>query len=172
VGKIRGGRVAGLINKSSGNKKKEARILTAKELTRLERRQRPRYIPRDIQRMVDANCARTAVCYKCGGVSERVIDLLPDKNIVTVDYSCKRCGWSKRSKTMLYPKKVREMVSNTSSIGIKTWKGIRFICPECNSSRVKLIIEPEYISESTVTINYKCRSCGWGSLYTLSIVKE
>jgi len=164
--------VAGLINKSSGNRKKEVRILTAREMRKLERRERPRRIPRDIKRMVDANCAKTAVCYKCGGVSERVIDLLPDKNIVTVDYCCRKCGWSKRSKTMLYPSKVREMVRNASSISMKTWRGIRFFCPECNSSRVKLIIEPDYISESTVTVRYKCKSCGWGAMYTLSIVKE
>ena len=50
--------------------------------------------------------------------------------------------------------------------------GIRFLCPKCNSSRVKLIIEPEYIKEDMVTINYKCKRCGWGALFTLSIVKE
>jgi len=162
--------VAGLINKSS--KKKEVRILTAREMARLERRERPRRIPKDIKRMVDANCAKTAVCYKCGGVSERVIDLLPDKNIVTVDYYCRKCGWSERSKTMLYPRKVREMVRNASSISMKTWRGIRFICPKCRSDRVKLIIEPEYIKEDLVTVNYKCSSCGWGALFTLSIVKR
>jgi len=162
--------VAGLINKSSN--KKEVRILTAREMRKLERRERPRRIPRDIKRMVDANCAKTAVCYKCGGVSERVIDLLPDKNIVTVDYYCRKCGWSERSKTMLYPRKVREMVRNASSISMKTWRGIRFICPKCRSDRVKLIIEPEYIKEDLVTVNYKCSSCGWGALFTLSIVKR
>jgi len=158
--------------KNKSSKKKEVRILTAREMRKLERRERPRRIPRDIKRMVDANCAKTAVCYKCGGVSERVIDLLPDKNIVTVDYYCRKCGWSERSKTMLYPRKVREMVRNASSISMKTWRGIRFICPKCRSDRVKLIIEPEYIKEDLVTVNYKCSSCGWGALFTLSIVKR
>jgi len=160
--------------KNKSSKKKKVRVITAKEMARLERRERQRQerIPKDIKRMVDANCAKTAVCYKCGGVSERVIDLLPDKNLVTVDYDCRKCGWSKRSKTMLYPSKVREMVRNASSIGIKTWRGIRFFCPKCNSSRVKLIIEPEYIKEEMVTVNYKCNSCGWGALFTLSIVKR
>jgi len=158
--------------KNKSAKKKEVRILTAREMRKLERRERPRRIPRDIKRMVNANCAKNAVCYKCGGVSERVIDLLPDKNLVTVDYDCRKCGWSERSKAMLYPRKVREMVSNASSIAMKTWRGIRFFCPKCNSSRVKLIIEPEYIKEDMVTVNYKCSSCGWGALFTLSIVKR
>jgi len=160
--------------KNRSPKKKRVRVLTAREMRKLERRERQRQerIPRDIKRMVDANCAKTAVCYKCGGVSERVIDLLPDKNIVTVDYCCRKCGWSERSKTMLYPRKVREMVRNASSISIKTWRGIRFICPKCRSERVKLIIEPEYIKEDMVTVNYKCGSCGWGALFTLSIVKR
>ena len=156
----------------TGFKNKEVRILTKKEMARLERRPRQRRVPKDIRRMVDANCARTAKCPKCGEVTERNVDLLPDKSFVTVDYSCRKCGWSERSKTMLYPKKVREMVRNASSIGIKTWRGIRFICPKCNSSRVKLIIEPEYIKEDMVTVNYKCSSCGWGALFTMSIVKE
>lgn len=163
--------VAGFRNKAS--KDKEVRILTKKEMARLERRGRPRqrHIPRDIRRMVNANCARTAKCPECGGVTERNVDLLPDKNIVTVKYNCRKCGWSERSKTMLYPRKVIEMVRNASSIGKKTRRGIRLICPKCNSSRVKLIIEPENIKEDLVTVNYKCGSCGWGALFTLSIVK-
>lgn len=158
--------------KNKSSRDKEVRILTKKEMARLERRQRQERIPKDIRRMVDANCAKIAKCPDCGGVSERRIDLWPDKNLVTVDYDCRKCGWSKRSKTMLYPSKVREMVRNASSIGIKTWRGIRFFCPKCNSSRVKLIIEPEYIKEDMVTVNYKCSSCGWGALFTLSIVKR
>jgi len=143
--------------KNRSPKKKRVRVLTAREMRKLERRERQRQerIPRDIKRMVDANCAKTAVCYKCGGVSERRIDLWPDKNLVTVDYDCRKCGWSERSKTMLYPIKVREMVRNASSIRMKTWRGIRFICPKCRSDRVKLIIEPEYIKEDMVTVNYK-----------------
>ena len=156
----------------TGFKNKEVRILTKKEMARLERRPRQRRVPKDIRRMVDANCARTAKCPECGGITERNVDLLPDKSVVTVDYSCRKCGWSEISRTMLYPRKVREMVRNASSIGMKTWRGIRFICPKCNSSRVKLIIEPEYIKEDMVTVNYKCSSCGWGALFTLSIVKE
>lgn len=162
--------MAGFIEKFSKNK--EVRILTKKELAKLERRQRPGHIPGDIKRMVDANCAKTAKCPDCGEVSERRINLWPDKSIVTVGYNCKRCGWQARSKNMLYPKKVREMVSSASSIGMKTWRGKRFFCPKCNSSRVKLIIKPEYIKEDTVTVNYKCRSCGWGAMHTLSIVKR
>ncbi len=160
--------------KNKSSKKYKARALTAKEMARIERRERRRQerIPRDIKRMVNANCAKTATCYKCGGVSERVINLLPDKSIVTVDYWCRNCGWSARTKTMLYPKKAREMVSNASSIGIKTWRGIRFFCPKCNSSRVKLIIEPEYVKENTVTFTYKCSNCGWGAIKTLSIVRR
>jgi len=160
--------------KNRSPKKKRVRVLTAKEMRKLERSQRQRQerIPKDIKRMVDANCAKTAVCYKCGGVSERRIDLWPDKNLVTVDYDCRKCGWSERSKTMLYPSKVREMVRNASSISMKTWRGIRFICPKCRSDRVKLIIEPEYIKADMVTVNYKCGSCGWGALFTLSIVKR
>jgi predicted RNA-binding Zn-ribbon protein involved in translation (DUF1610 family) len=160
--------------KNKGSKKKEVRVLTAREMRKLEKAARPRqrHIPKDIKRMVDANCARTATCYKCGGVSERRIELFPDKNIAAVGYWCKNCGWSGRTRNMLYPKKVREMVSNGSSIRMKTWMGTKFICPKCNSSRVKLIIKPEYIKEDMVTVNYKCPSCGWGALFTLSIVKR
>ncbi len=162
------------IFKNKSSKDKEVRILTKKEMARLEKKQRQKqkYIPRDIKRMVDANCAKTAKCPNCGEVSERWVNLWPDKSIVTVDYSCKRCGWQARSKNMLYPKKVREMVRNASSIGMKTWRGIILICPKCNSSRVKLIIEPEYIKQDMVTVNYKCSNCGWGALFTLSIVRE
>lgn len=160
--------------KNKDSKKKKVRVLTAREMKKLEKAARPRqrHIPKDIKRMVDANFIRTAKCYKCGGVTERVIDLFPDKDTVAVGYWCKNCGWQERTRTMLYPRKVREMVSSGSSIGMKTWSGIKFICPRCNSSRVKLIIEPEYIKEDMVTVNYKCPSCGWGALFTLSIVKR
>jgi DNA-directed RNA polymerase subunit M/transcription elongation factor TFIIS len=160
--------------KNKDSKKYKARVITAREMRKLERRERRRQerIPKDIKRMVDANCARTTVCYKCGGVSERRIELLPDKNNVIVYYDCRKCGWSERTKTMLYPRKVREMVSSASSISMKTWRGVRFICPKCRSERVKLIIQPEYIKEDLVTVNYKCASCGWGALFTLSIVKR
>jgi transcription elongation factor Elf1 len=160
--------------KNKDSRRKEVRVLTAREMARLEKAGRPRqrHIPKDIKRMVDANYVKTDKCYRCGGVTERFIDLLPDKNIVAVNYWCKNCGWQERTRTILYPRKVREMVINASSIRMKTWTGTKFICPKCNSSRVKLIIKPEYIKEDMVTVNYECGNCGWGALFTLSIVKR
>jgi len=160
--------------KNKGSKKYKARALTAEEVRRIERRERRRQerIPKDIKRMLDANFIKTTKCPKCGETSERKVDLWPDKGVVTVYYGCRKCGWFSRTKTILYPKKAREMVSNASSIGMKTWRGIRFFCPKCNSSRVKLIIEPEYVKEDTVTFTYECRNCGWGAIKTLSIVRR
>jgi Zn ribbon nucleic-acid-binding protein len=160
--------------KNKGQKKYKARVLTAEEVARDKRRERRRQerIPKDIKRMLNANFIKTAKCPKCGETSERRADLWPDKEVVTVYYMCWKCGWTSRTRTILYPKKAREMVSNASSIGIKTWRGIRFRCPKCRSERVKLIIEPEYVKENTVTFTYKCASCGWGAIKTLSIVRR
>lgn len=66
-------------------------------------------------------------------------------------------------KPKLTLKKVKKIVSNSSPLGIKTWRGIKFLCPECNSRRVKLIIRPEYLEDTTVFVNYECKSCGWGA---------
>lgn len=131
-----------------------------------------KHIPGDVKRMINANCVKTLTCQKCGLILKRRIKPRPDEGIVSVDYKCEKCDWSSRGYTLLYPKKVKKMVSNSSPFGVKTWRGVKFICPRNPSHRLKLIIRPESITKSTVFVHYKCRSCSWGAMYTLSIVEE
>ena len=138
---------------------------------------RMKYIPRDVKRMINANCVKTLTCQGCGLILKRRINLQPDEDIITVDYKCEKCGWSSSGYTLPYPKKVKKLVRDSSPFGVKTWRGIKFSCPKCNSNRLKLIIRPESIGPesitgSTVTVNYKCKRCGWGAMYALSIVRE
>lgn len=135
-----------------------------------EVRKKPKHIPRDVKRMINANCVKTLTCQKCGLILKRRINPRPDEGIVNVNYRCEKCDWLSSGYTLLYPKKVKKMVSNSSPFHVHTWLGIKFVCPKCSSHRLKLIIRPESITESTVIVEYKCKRCGWGAMYTLGIV--
>ena len=69
-------------------------------------------------------------------------------------------------------KEVKKMFRDSSSLMIKTWRGRKFVCPRCNSQRVKLVIRPEWVADTTVTVQYECKSCDWGAVLTLNIVHE
>lgn len=69
-----------------------------------------------------------------------------------------------QEKPKLTPREAKKM--------LETQWGKRFVCPQCGSTRVKRIIKPEYISDRTVTVDHKCKSCGWAAASTLNIVYE
>lgn len=55
---------------------------------------------------------------------------------------------------------------------IKANWGRNYSCPQCCSKRLKLIIEPEGITDTTITEETKCKECGWSKRTTLNLVKR
>lgn len=77
-----------------------------------------------------------------------------------------------KKKTKPSVREVRKIVTDSSPYKVKTWLGVRFLCPKCNSTRLELFINPEFVKTSTVTVEYKCRSCHWGAMPTYNLVYE
>lgn len=65
-------------------------------------------------------------------------------------------------KSKLTPREAKKM--------IKAKLGKNFCCPRCLSKRIKYIIEPNYITDTTITVELKCKKCSWATMNTLNIV--
>ncbi len=133
---------------------------------------KPKRIPRDVKKMIEYNWGKTPrPCHRCDSpVGMRTINMRGDEGLVSVSYKCWNCGETSGPRTLPFPKKVREMVRNASSLGVKTKRGVTLLCTRCNSDKLKLIIRPEDISSSshTVSVRYECPECHWGAMLTLN----
>ena len=135
---------------------------------------KPRRIPRDVKRMIEYHWGKTPrPCQRCDSpVGMRTINMRGGEGLVSMSYKCWNCGFSTEPKTLPFPKKVREIVRNSSSLGVKTKRGVTLLCMRCNSDRLKLIIKPEDIDPDGVSVTYECPDCGWGAMLTLNYVLE
>lgn len=55
---------------------------------------------------------------------------------------------------------------------IKAKAGKNYSCPQCCSKRIKHIINPDDITDTTLSEEIKCKKCGWSKITTLNLVKR
>ncbi|UCG68048.1 MAG: hypothetical protein JSV09_09425 [Thermoplasmata archaeon] len=136
----------------------------------LKYQDKPRRIPREVKKMIEYNWGKMPrPCHNCRTPFTRKIELNRKEELVTVSHKCMVCGSSLKTETLPYPKKVREMVRNSSSLGVKTENGVKLLCVRCNSDRLELIIKPENIDPKGVFVEYACPDCHWGAMLTLNM---